>query len=340
MRIAFLMDPLEAIDPLHETTSHLMYACNQRGHTLFFLEPHDLYIRKNTIAARMRDVTVAANQSMKRYWTTVIRCLRQDARIYESVAELDALFLRKNPPVVRQSLEFLEPVSEQVFIINSTRGQLLASRMLYTLHFSDLIPETHISRDPTRLRRVIDDFGGTVVVKPLEHYGGEGVIKVSAHDPDNLNSLIHYYVKASESYPNREAIVVQEYLDEVKDQGVVRVLLLNGEILGAMKSQPKQDDFRTNAHWLSEARAHTMTLEERRTCRAMQARLIADGLFFVGIDLIGGKLVGIDCINPGGIPCINRLHRVNLESKVVDFVEQKVRERDQAQRGARRRVRA
>ena len=192
MQIAFLMDRLDSINPLNETTSHLMYECNQRGHKVFFLEPHDVYIRKNEVVARMRNITVPPNLSMKMYWRSLLKCLKKDELIFESITDLDALFLRKNPPLIYQTMEFLAPVNDRVFMINSTSGQVLANSKLYTLNFPQIIPETHISRDPTRLKKIIDDFGGSMVVKPLRRYGGEGVIKVSVRDRENLNSLINY----------------------------------------------------------------------------------------------------------------------------------------------------
>ena len=99
MQIAFLMDRIDSIDPSNETTSHLMYECNQRGHRVFFLEPHDIYIRRNEVLARMRNITVPGDLSMKRYWQHINRCLRKDELIFESVCDLDVLFLRKNPPL-------------------------------------------------------------------------------------------------------------------------------------------------------------------------------------------------------------------------------------------------
>ena len=99
MEIAFLMDPLDSINPVNETTSHLMYECNQRGHTVYFLEPHDVYIRGDEVVARMRNVTVERDLSMKKYWRAMIRCLLRDELIFETVTELDALFLRKDPPL-------------------------------------------------------------------------------------------------------------------------------------------------------------------------------------------------------------------------------------------------
>ena len=193
MKIAFLMDKLESINPVYETTSHLMYECNQRGHTVYFLEPHDIYIRSHEVVARMRNITVSPDLSMKKYWRSLIGCLKKDELLFESLIELDALFLRKDPPLSYQAMEFLSPISDQVFMINSTLGQIMGNSKLYTLNFPKIIPETHVSRDPARLLKIIDDFGGAMVVKPLQRFGGEGVIKVSVKDRINLKSLINYY---------------------------------------------------------------------------------------------------------------------------------------------------
>lgn len=327
MQIAFLMDRLESISPLNETTSYLMYECNQRGHTVFFLEPHDLYVREREVLARMRNITVEPNLLMEEYWQRLAECLKKDELIFESVTDLDALFLRKNPPLAYQAMEFLAPINQRVFMINSTSGQVLGNSKLYTLNFPDIIPETHVSRDPNRLKKIIDDFGGAMVVKPLQRFGGEGVIKVSTKDQENLISLINYYVRAFRPYPEREPIMVQEYLDRVKRDGDVRIMLLNGEILGAMRRRPRSGDFRTNIHAGAVAYKHQITDEEKQICSAIKEKLIEDGLYFVGIDVIGDKLVEINCVSPGGIPRINRLNHTKLEAKVVDFIEYKVGER-------------
>ncbi len=326
MRIGFLMDRLDSIVPDNETTSHLMYESNQRGHTVYFLEPHDVYIRKNEVVARMRNVSVQPGMSMRKYWRALIKCMKKDELIFESLTELDALFLRKNPPLIYQTMEFLGSVSEEIFMINSTTGQILGNSKLYILNFPEIIPETHVSRDPGRLRKIIDDFGGAMIVKPLQRYGGEGVIKVSDRDRENLYSLINYYVRAYRAYPEREAIMVQEYLEGVQEEGDVRILLLNGEVLGAMRRKPKTGDFRTNIHAGARAYAHQITRAEMAICETIRPRLVKDGLFFVGLDVICDKLVEINCVSPGGIPRINRLNRVKLESRVIDFVEQKVGE--------------
>jgi glutathione synthase len=274
----------------------------------------------------MRNVTVSPDLSMKKYWRSLIGCMNKEELIFETITDLDALFLRKDPPLIYQTMEFLAPINDRVFIINNTTGQTLGNSKLYILNFPSIIPETHVSRDPARLKKIIDDFGGAMVVKPLQRYGGEGVIKVSDRDRENLVSLINYYIRASKSYPEREPIMVQEYLDVVQKEGDVRILLLNGEILGAMRRKPLKGDFRTNIHAGGRAYRHEVTQKEKEICQVIKERLITDGLFFVGIDVIGDKLVEVNCVSPGGIPRINRLSNVKLESKVIDFVEQKAKE--------------
>jgi glutathione synthase len=326
MKIAFLMDPLEFIDPTSETTSYLMYECNQRGHELYFLEAHDLYIRTNTIRARMKHISAPKDRSLATYWKSITQCVKREERIFEDVTALDVLFLRKDPPVNFKTIDFLQLAKDEVFIINDVQGQVNASSKLYTLNFPEIIPETHISRDPVRIRRIIDEFGGDMVMKPTAGYKGEGVIKVSTRDPENLNSLINYYVNLSRPYEERNPVIIQEYLHEEKG-GDIRILLLNGEILGAMRRIPCNGEFRANIHAGGRAEKHEVTESQRKICERLKDKLINDGLFFVGIDLIADKLVEINCISPGGIPRINRLNGDKLEARVIDFIEAKVAER-------------
>lgn len=334
MQIAFVMDRLEGIDPVFETTAALMYECNQRGHSVLFLEPHDIYVRRQHIVARMKDVTVARDLSVKQYWDKAVARQQEESISFEELTELDALFLRKDPPLNYSSVEFLAPIRNQVFMVNDPFGMVLGNSKLYTLNFPDLIPETHISRDPSRLRKIIDNFGGDMVIKPLGRFGGQGIIKVSTRDPENLNSLIHYYVGAHKPYADREQIMVQEYLKGVKKKGDVRILMLNGEILGAMCRKPPDGSFRTNIHAGGKAFAHAITARERQICEQIRPRLLADGLYFVGLDLIDEKLIEVNCVSPGGIPRINRLEKIRMETRVIDFVEQMALARKQSRQAA------
>ena len=329
MKIAFLMDRLEGINPVFETTASLMYECNQREHTVFFLEPHDIYVRGQQILARMKDITVPPDLPLEEYWKKIIAQKQMESLVFEVLSELDVLFLRKDPPIHYSSMEFLAPISKKVSMINDPVGMVLGNSKLYTLNFPELIPETHISRDPARLRKIIDNFGGDMVIKPLGRFGGEGIIKVSTKDPENLNSLINYYVGSHRPYAEREQIMVQEYLKAVKEIGDVRILLLNGKILGAMTRTPPEGSFRTNIKVGGKASAHTITPKEKAVCEKIGPKLVRDGLFFVGLDLIDGKLIEVNCVSPGGIPRINMLSNCRLEKTVIDFAEQLAEKREE-----------
>ncbi len=321
MRIAFLRGPLGHINPDTETSILLMHECHLRRHQVYFLEPHDLYIRNNRVVGRMREITAPPGCDLHTFWRHAIACAEDDKKIFEELRELDVLFLRKNPPLLMEVMELLASVEDQIFLINSLRGQLLGNSKLYTLNFPDIIPETHVSRDPVRLRRIIDEFGGTMVMKPLRSFGGQGVIKVSASEPDNLNSLLDFYVRANEPYHRREPVMVQEFIEAVRTEGDVRIMLLDGEVLGAFRRMPHATDFRANIRAGGAIFPHRLTPEEEKICATIRERLVRDGLHFVGIDVIGGKLVEINCVSPGGIPRINQFTNQRLEKKVVDFLE-------------------
>lgn len=322
MRIAFLRGPLGHIKPMNETSILLMYECYRRGHQVMMLEPFDLYVRDNKVVGRMKEIVADPGLDLMDYWRAATESVEKEQRIFEEVTELDVLFLRKNPPLLLEVMELVGSVEDRVFVLNSVTGQLLGNSKLYTLNFPDIIPDTHVSRDPIRLRKVIDNFGGTMVMKPLRSYGGQGVIKVSARDPENLNSLLNYYIQTNKSYERREPVMVQEYLDAVHTEGDIRILLLNGEILGAMRRMPHGTDFRANICAGGREHAHQLTPAEKHICEVVRPRLIKDGLYFVGLDVIGGKLVEVNCVSPGSLPRINRLDNVQLEKRVIDFVEQ------------------
>ncbi len=326
MEIGFIMDELKQINPVWETTAHIMYECNQRGHTVYFLQPHDVYIRKNEVVARMRRIRTPPDKPIQEYWQDVIQCLNKEELIFEILTDLNVLFLRKDPPLVYEMMEFLSPVSDKIFMINNILGMINASTKAYILNFPTAIPETHVSRDPVRLKRIIDDFGGDMVIKPLHGHGGHGVIKVSNRDQENLNSLIHYYVQTEKPYSERRPIMVQEYLKQVREEGDVRILLLDGKILGAMGRRSVSGDFRTNLHAGGVEFEYHLTQAQIDLCQQIKPRLRKDGLYFVGLDLIGDKLIEVNCVSPGGIPRINQLNNVRIESDIIDFIEKHVHE--------------
>ncbi len=322
MDIAFIMDPLEDIDPLFETTTALMAECNERGHEVFFLEPHDLYVRANRLMARLWSVTVPAGLSVPAYWEAVVSAWRAQAPRHIRLDELDAIFMRKDPPLSFEMIDHLLIARDRVFIINDPIGLMKASNKLYMLNFPDVIPETHVSRDPKRLRVVVDEFGGDMIMKPYAAHGGHGVIKVSTRDEENLDSLLHFYVDRHLPYGERNSVIVQEFLSAAR-QGDKRILLLNGGVLGAMRRIPKEGELRANIHVGAAFLQCEVTEQELKLIERLKRKLLEDGLYFAGIDVIDDKLIEINVISPGGIPRINALTGQRLEAAVVDFVEER-----------------
>ena len=117
--------------------------------------------------------------------------------------------------------------------------------------------------------------------------------------------------------------MVQEYIEAVQTEGDIRIMMLNGKYLGSYRRVPSDNDFRANICAGGSAVAHQMSTMEEHICALIGDRLVKDGLYFVGIDVIGGKLVEINCVSPGGLPRINQLNGLHLEKPVIDFIEER-----------------
>jgi len=146
---------------------------------------------------------------------------------------------------------------------------------------------------------------------------------------NNINSLLDFYITSGSGSSNY--VILQDYI-EGADQGDVRILMLNGEAIGAMKRVPGNDDHRSNVSAGGSVQKHTMTKAEKALCKQIGPKLVKDGLYFVGIDVIGGKLVEVNVMSPGGITYINKVYKtkIKVEEKVIDFLESKVLDKLQA----------
>jgi glutathione synthase len=145
----------------------------------------------------------------------------------------------------------------------------------------------------------------------------------------SINSLLDFYISNPDGSSNY--VILQDYI-EGADKGDVRILLLNGEPIGAMKRVPGDGDHRSNVTAGGSVQKHTLTKAERDLCKQIGPKLVNDGLYFVGIDVIGGKLVEVNVMSPGGITYINKVYKPKnkTEEKVIDFLESKVLDKLQA----------
>lgn len=331
MNVCFLMYPWEEVDPEMDSTLALIKECIKRHHGVAMCIPADLTIRNS--------VTTANCSVIKRMEKTpsTLKSFYNKVELREEMLPLagfDVIFFRANPPLDPIMLNFLDSVKDDVFVMNSLEGLREANNKLYTAAFGDahsnIIPATHVSKSKNYLiRRIKESTADKMILKPLNGFGGSGVILIEKSAMSNINSLLDFYINnkdGSQSY-----VILQDYI-EGADKGDVRILLLNGEPIGAMKRVPGTDDHRSNVTAGGSVQRHTLTKEEKALCKQIGPKLVNDGLFFVGIDVIGGKLVEVNVMSPGGITYINKVYKLKtkLEEKVVDFLEMKVIDKLQA----------
>ncbi len=323
------MYPWEEIKPDKDSSLTLIHECAKRGHGVAICTPSNLTIRNSvtnafcTIINRMEKVPTSPKSYYKK------ATVREEML---PLAGFDAIFMRANPPLDPLMLNFLDSVKDDVFIINSVQGMREANNKLYTAVFEDpdneIIPVTHVSKNKNYLIKTIEESDSDkMILKPLNGYGGSGVILIEKSAMGNINSLLDFYISKSDG--SSDYVILQEYI-EGAEQGDVRILMLNGLPIGAMKRIPGERDHRSNITAGGRVEKHKLTSAERILCKKIGSKLIKDGLYFVGIDVINGKLVEVNVMSPGGITYINKVSKVKIQEKVIDFLESKVLEKNAA----------
>src|ERR1019366_4862081 len=235
------------------------------------------------------------------------------------LADVECVFIRKDPPFDAEYLYItlmLEKLRGRTLVVNDPRGLRDANEKLYTMHFSDYMPRTLVTSDRDRIHRFVAELG-TAVVKPLDGAGGSGVMVVSKTDR-NSRSIVDYITRDGMRHA-----MVQEYLEAVR-AGDKRVLLLDGEVLGGINRVAREDDVRSNIHVGGRVEACEVTAGERAVVAHIAPRLAADGLVFVGLDFIGGKLTAVNVTSPTGIQELSRHVGRDVAERVIGWVERHV----------------
>jgi len=318
LRIGVISDPLPLFLPDKDTTFVLMLEAQRRGHELFAIDHRDLFLDAGEVRASCRraEVRRPAGEGDAHY-------VLHESSI-AALDTFDAVLMRTDPPVDEDYLYATHMLSlveaRGVFVVNRPAALRDANEKLYTLNFPDCIPRTRVTRRVAQLKEFLADLGGEMIVKPLHGWGGMGVFHVHARDR-NLNAILETITDNG-----RRLVMAQQYLAEVREQGDVRIIVLEGEPLGALARLPREDEHRSNIHVGGAVRKVVLGERERRICERLAPRLRADGLYFVGLDVIGGHLTEANVTSPTGIQEIDRLDGTCLEARVVDFVERKVNE--------------
>jgi glutathione synthase len=312
LKIGVVMDPVDKINIDKDTTFVLMLEAQQRGHEVYFMELDDLFVRGGTPEGRFRRLELAR--------ATPHYQLREYS--IGALEEFDSIWMRKDPPFdlkfffVTHLLSLID--QSKCFVMNSPKGLREANEKLYALRFPEQIPQTLVTSEMARLRSFMTELGGEMIIKPLDASGGSGVFYLNEQDR-NTNSILEV---ASDN--GRRLVMAQRYLPEIR-QGDKRIIVLNGEPLGAVLRVPLESETRGNIHVGGQCVKTEVTERDREICAALAPLLRADGLYFVGLDVIGSFLTEVNVTSPTGIQEINALDYVRLENNVVDFVERQVK---------------
>jgi glutathione synthase len=226
-------------------------------------------------------------------------------------------------------LNFLDSIKDDVFIINNINGLREANNKIYTASYYDpereLIPATHVSKNIDYLMRVIKESDADkMILKPLDGYGGSGVIVIEKSAMQNVKSLLDFYVNRDRGVSNY--VILQDYV-EGAEKGDVRVLMLNGKPIGALRRVPSASDVRSNISAGGTAEKYKLTKADKILCDKVGEKLVRDGILYAGLDIIGGKLIEVNVLSPGTIKDINKLNGVKLQEKIVDYLEEVVKTR-------------
>jgi glutathione synthase len=306
MRFVYVMDPMDRILADKDTTFAFQRAAQRRGHAALHCQPRDVYVEDGDVWARVRELTVSDAAPHFAFGAA------SDVRL----ADVACVLVRKDPPFDAEYLYLtlmLEKLRDRTLVVNDPRGLRDANEKLYTLHFAEHMPRTLVTSDRDRIHRFVAALGAGVV-KPLDGAGGSGVMVVSKQDR-NARSIVDYI-----THEGTRHAMVQEYLPSVR-AGDKRVLLLDGEILGAINRVPREDDVRSNIHAGGRVDPCVVTAHERAVVADMAARLARDGLVFVGLDFIGEKLTEVNVTSPTGIQELSRHVGHDVAERVIVWIE-------------------
>lgn len=329
MNVCFIMYEWEEIAPESDSTLAIIHECVKRGHKVAIATPANLTIRDSVAYAfskliRKMDKVPAQQRSFYKRAELKEKML--------PLAGFDVIMMRANPPLDPIALNFLDSVKDDVFIVNDIEGLREANNKLYTACFDDpdntIIPRTHVSKNKQYLKSVIkENPRDRMIMKPLNGYGGSGVIMIEKSAMFNVNSLLDFYIDNKDGSTNY--VILQDYI-EGADKGDSRILLLNGKPIGAVRRVPGGDDHRSNISAGGTFEKHVLTKAEKILCEKIGPKLVKDGLYFVGIDVINGMLVEVNVMSPGGIIQINKASKTKIQEKIVDYFEEETSTRVQA----------
>jgi glutathione synthase len=329
MRIAFFVNSIESEEP-HFTTTALAMAALARGHDVCYIAPGDFVLRPDD-SLLVRATTVAAGKykDAKAFHDGF---QGKDAKVQTiDVREVDVIFLRNDPSLDSDDRPWAAHIGAMFgrlasergsIVVNDPAGLALAQNKLYFQGFPEAVrPETLISKSIEEIRAFIADHRKGVILKPLQGSGGRHVFKIATPDDANLNQI--FEAVSGEGY-----LIAQGYLPEAK-AGDIRFFMMNGKPLerngayAAFRRVPAKGEVRSNMHAAGTAEAVKITGDILAVAEMVRPKLIEDGMFLVGLDIVGDKILEINVFTPGGLPEIAAMHKVDFSEDIIEALEKK-----------------
>ena len=308
LKVAFQMDPIEAVDIDGDTSFDMALEAFGRDHEVWVYHPKALQLHTDHVFARAQKVTRLARTHGDH--------VSLDEPQQVDLHEFDVVLIRQDPPfdmayiTAAQILERLQP---DVLVLNDPRGVRDAPEKLFVTDFADLTPPTLITSDESAIR-TFRETHKNIIIKPLYGNGGAGVFQMR-EDDGNFNSLIELFLETF-----REPIIAQKFLPEVVE-GDKRIILLDGEAVGVINRVPAKGETRSNMHVGGRAEAADMTARDQEICDRIGPALSERGLIFAGIDVIGDYLTEINVTSPTGVQEVRRFGGADISSLLWDWVE-------------------
>ena len=329
MKLGFVVNRVATEEPGY-TTTRLAMTANRMGHEVWLMGVDDFaHAPDGSVTATARTAPAKNYRSLKTYLESV---QADEAAERIVVDELDILMMRNDPAedaterpwAVASGVLFGQlAMSRGVLVVNDPTNLADAVNKTYFQHFPEEVrPRTMISRDPKAITEFVEDLKGSAVLKPLQGSGGAGVFLVSAKESPNLNQMI-------EALSRDGYIVAQEYLAAAKD-GDTRLFVMNGRPLerdgqiAAFKRINQSTDMRSNMHAGGEAHPAKVTDEMLRLVDLVRPKLLNDGMFLVGLDIVGSKLMEVNVFSPGGLGSCQHLYEVDFTQPVIEALETKI----------------
>ena len=312
LRVAVQMDPIEGINIEGDSTFAIMLGAQRRGHALFYYRAEDLSFEEGRLWTMARPVTV---QPVRGNHYTL-----GDPVLLDLGRDSDVVLMRQDPPFdlgYITATHLLERIQGETLVVNDPASVRNAPEKIWVLDFARYMPPTLLTRSVGAARRFLERHG-EIVVKPLHGNAGKAVFKVG-RDGANLASLIEMFNAAY-----REPHVVQAFVPEIA-QGDKRIVLVDGEVAGAINRIPGEGEIRSNLAVGGSAAKTGLSETELEICAALAPELKARGLLFVGIDVIGGKwLTEINVTSPTGIVAIDKYNGTDTPGMIWDAIEAKL----------------